>query len=106
MPKGVAHPDALAHSSAAGTILITGFWGREAATVTSEAYPALRAALQAESIVALYDAAPLWAPCYCPECGVSYCHAHWRIGSEFEEDGWYDCSHGECPKGHRRLIDD
>jgi len=42
---------------------------------------------------------------YCPECDRIYCHSHYNVQREWDE-GFYDCSHGTCPSGHRRLIDD
>ncbi len=42
---------------------------------------------------------------YCPECYKIYCRAHYDINEKWEE-GFYDCSYGTCPNGHRRMIDD
>ena len=42
---------------------------------------------------------------YCPECDKIYCWNHYKLEEEWEE-GFYDCTMGECPKGHRRMIDD
>ena len=42
---------------------------------------------------------------YCPECDKIYCWDHYNAREEFD-DGFYDCTCGECPKGHRRMIDD
>lgn len=71
---------------------------------------ALAAAIRAADIAALYRLNPLWAPFYCPECDRVYCRDHWRVELSFEDEpglpGWYDCAHGSCPAGHRRLIDD
>jgi hypothetical protein len=47
---------------------------------------------------------------YCPTCDATYCQTHWQIETVFEDDpdmpGWYDCTYGTCPQGHRRMIDD
>jgi len=42
---------------------------------------------------------------YCPECNDIYCWEHYNPVEEFD-DGFYDCTYGTCPKGHRRIIDD
>ncbi|MHA1915488.1 MAG: hypothetical protein ACW986_17575 [Promethearchaeota archaeon] len=42
---------------------------------------------------------------YCPECDKIYCWEHYNAKVEYD-DGFYDCTYGECPKGHRRMIDD
>jgi len=42
---------------------------------------------------------------YCPECDRIYCWNHYKLEEEWDE-GFYDCTYGECPKGHKRMIDD
>lgn len=42
---------------------------------------------------------------YCPECDKIYCRNHYITEEEWDE-GFYDCTFGTCPNGHRRLIDD
>jgi hypothetical protein len=42
---------------------------------------------------------------YCPECDRVYCRQHYGAVEEFDE-GFYDCTYGTCPAGHRRMIDD
>jgi len=42
---------------------------------------------------------------YCPECDKIYCWEHYNARVEYD-DGFYDCTYGECPAGHRRMIDD
>jgi hypothetical protein len=42
---------------------------------------------------------------YCPECDKIYCWEHYNARVEYD-DGFYDCTMGECPDGHRRMIDD
>ena len=42
---------------------------------------------------------------YCPECDKIYCWEHYNAREEFD-DGFYDCTYGKCPKGHKRMIDD
>jgi hypothetical protein len=42
---------------------------------------------------------------YCPKCGKIYCSKHYQIREEYDE-GYYDCTYGTCPKGHKRIIHD
>jgi hypothetical protein len=42
---------------------------------------------------------------FCPECDAIYCHSHYRT-QVVEDEGFYDCTYGTCPRGHRRMIDD
>ncbi len=42
---------------------------------------------------------------YCPECDRIYCWEHYNAREEFD-DGFYDCTYGTCPNGHKRMIDD
>ncbi|MHA1909055.1 MAG: hypothetical protein ACW98Y_17270 [Candidatus Thorarchaeota archaeon] len=42
---------------------------------------------------------------YCPECDTIYCATHYKTEEEWDE-GFYDCTYGTCPEGHRRIIHD
>ncbi len=42
---------------------------------------------------------------YCPQCDKIYCWEHYKAREEYD-DGFYDCTYGECPNEHRRMIDD
>ncbi len=42
---------------------------------------------------------------YCPKCDKVYCHGHYYL-KEIWEEGFYDCTLGTCPQGHRRIVDD
>lgn len=42
---------------------------------------------------------------YCPKCGKIYCAQHYQTREEYDE-GYYDCTYGTCPKGHKRIIHD
>lgn len=57
---------------------------------------------------ALYTLSFEYAPSYCPECKLCYCHQCWELETVFDEDfaGFYDCTYGICPHGHRCLVDD
>lgn len=42
---------------------------------------------------------------YCPDCDRVYCATHYQLEVEYDE-GFYDCTRGTCPEGHRRMVDD
>ena len=42
---------------------------------------------------------------YCPNCDKIYCWEHYNAREVFD-DGFYDCTYGICPNGHKRMIDD
>ncbi len=42
---------------------------------------------------------------YCPQCDKIYCGEHYNTVQNFD-DGFYDDTHGTCPQGHTRMIDD
>lgn len=42
---------------------------------------------------------------YCPDCDRIYCKTHYNVRVEMD-GAFYDCSYGECPEGHKRVIDD
>ena len=48
----------------------------------------------------------LWqvTPFYCPGCGLNYCSDDWDTCVLFDE-GFYDCTKGDCPKGHQHVLD-
>ena len=49
----------------------------------------------------------LWevTPFYRPGCGLNYCSSDWDTCALFD-DGFYDCTRGNCPKGHQHVLDD
>lgn len=49
----------------------------------------------------------LWevTPFYCPDCKLNYCSKDWDTSVLFDE-GFYDCTVGICPNGHRHTLDD
>jgi hypothetical protein len=90
-------------------LITEGFLGEVKERISTERGLALQWALEDESAFHLYGLERLWAPFYCPECDAVYCKDHWRMQMEFEDDplpGWYDCTWGTCPHGHRRMVDD
>ena len=42
---------------------------------------------------------------WCPDCGACYCKAHWTVTVAYDDD-FYDCTYGDCPQGHHRVLDD
>jgi hypothetical protein len=44
-------------------------------------------------------------PFYCPDCDLNYCRADWETFPVFDE-GFYDCTIGICPSGHRHTVGD
>jgi len=66
---------------------------------------AVAAALDQADAAALYVADAELAPFWCPACGAAYCAGHYRAWATFD-DGFYDATHGECPAGHERMLDD
>jgi hypothetical protein len=57
-------------------------------------------------LVDLWRAEPDLFAFVCRQCGVVYCEKCWRVGPPELDDGFYDCTHGECPKGHTQMLDD
>jgi predicted RNA-binding Zn-ribbon protein involved in translation (DUF1610 family) len=45
------------------------------------------------------------APFYCPDCGLNHCRADWNT-LVLADEGFYDCTMGTCPNGHRHMVDD
>ncbi len=93
----------------AGELRLDGFlWNHSTEQVKGPALRALHQALSAHDAQQLHLLNPMWAPFYCPHCRRVYCVKHWRVTPHFDNDfgGRYDSSHGVCPRGHRRLIDD
>jgi hypothetical protein len=45
------------------------------------------------------------APFYCPDCELNYCRDDWST-QVLTDDGFYDCTIGTCPNGHRHMVDD
>lgn len=44
------------------------------------------------------------APFYCNGCALSYCQAHWKEETTFDEGGFGGAFWGTCPRGHRRVL--
>ena len=88
-------------------LVISGFPGTQGHALDSRA-AYVRSALQHSSAKQLYDIHFPWAAFYCSECNESYCWNCWqsRVVMDEEDPGWYDCTHGTCPKGHEKMIDD
>jgi hypothetical protein len=87
---------------------ISGFLGDGWEAINPAAKADVESALAAGDAAALYRCARLWAPFYCADCDACYCREEWVISPQFDDDmpGFYDCSYGTCPHGHRRMVDD
>lgn len=97
------HPQSLSRGN--GTIRISGFIGEERSVLSKSTEAAVQRCLASVDARALYTLERLWAPFYCPACSRTYCITHWTVVPEYDED-FFDHSHGYCPEGHRRLIED
>ena len=78
------------------------------ATVSDGALPALRAALADRDVPRLFALDFELTPFYCPDCGASYCSAHWDWWDVWDDElpGWRDSVRGRCPLGHERMLED
>lgn len=101
LPEG--HAEGLGET--ASTIFLKNFIGTEKVVLSGEQSTAIQAALTQADAPALYNIEQLFAPFYCAICACVYCRKHWVVVPEFE-DGFFDCAHGWCPEGHKRLIED
>ena len=99
----VGHPEGLGKDKA--TIFLRDFIGTEKVVVTVAGISRVQAALEQADAAALYQVERLWAPFYCPTCNSIYCLDHWTVIPQYDE-GYFDCSYGFCPQGHRRLLED
>lgn len=43
---------------------------------------------------------------YCRACAVPYCSDCWTWRTPEFDDGFYDCTRGDCPNNHRQILDD
>jgi predicted RNA-binding Zn-ribbon protein involved in translation (DUF1610 family) len=55
--------------------------------------------------LALRDVGRDLVPFYCPDCQLNYCARDWSTYVLLDE-GFYDCTMGTCPAGHRHMVDD
>jgi hypothetical protein len=101
-------PAATIRLAADGEIVIDGLVCRMTMNVAPERQPRVRAILETLDVRGLYALNDEWASFYCPSCGRSYCADHWQLDVRYDDDfsGWYDCTYGTCPMGHRRMVDD
>jgi hypothetical protein len=106
IPKNTDHPDVL--NADAATLVLADFIGKTQEQVGEQREAPLRDAIVEKDAKRLYEVEHLWAPFYCHQCQRSFCIKHWVVLPQFDEDfpGFYDCSIGTCPQGHRRKIDD
>jgi hypothetical protein len=62
--------------------------------------------IRTTSLVDLRREDPDFFAFVCRQCGVVYCEKCWTIGPPEFDEGFYDCTHGTCPKGHAQMLDD
>jgi hypothetical protein len=91
---------------AAARLVRTCCSSRLTAQVVPERFGALYRAVAAGDAPALYRIDGEYAAFYCPECDACYCGKHWRLEFEFEDAAWLDRVTGECPSGHKRMLED
>lgn len=113
--ESVAFPCSLCEKTATtvrlaadGLVVVDGLVCRITQRVAPGNLPRLRAILAARDARALRSFDTEWGAFYCPECDRSYCADHWHFDVRYDDDfpGWYDCTYGICPAGHRHLVDD
>ena len=92
----------------ASQLIQDGYYGHITEGVAATLCAALKHALETADVRQLYHLDNFWAPFYCPDCDHVYCNKHWRFETQFDSDfpGWYDCTYGICPQGHRHMVDD
>jgi hypothetical protein len=90
--RGITRRNLLAYRDEARMAEILG-WAKTGDFARLHAYM-----LEAEDVEGGLDA-------YCPACDRIYCRTDYQVREEWDQ-GFYDCSYGVCPEGHRRLIDD
>jgi hypothetical protein len=88
-------------------VVVEGFLGTCWRTAGAEDYELVGRLLDAPEPDprALRRVHPELAPFYCPDCGCSYCAGHWAL-EVLRDEGFYDCTYGTCPRGHRHKVDD
>jgi hypothetical protein len=91
-----------------GAVVVEALIGRITQWIGPMGVPRLGMILASRDVRALYALNAEWASFYCPTCDRAYCSAHWHFDVRYDDDfpGWYDCTYGTCPMGHRRLVDD
>ena len=82
-----------------------GPWTVTRGPIKSKEVPAIKKALAAADPEGLAAIDYEYASFYCRKCKSCYCQDHWQVETYYDE-GFYDCSYGTCPQGHRSKIDD
>ncbi len=100
LPLGL--PGGSANSSC---LIIDGVTCQNQCRLAESSLPAVKRALEHEDSAALYAMDSEYVSSFCPACGYHYCRQHWEQDVAFD-DGFYDCTYGTCPAGHKRKLDD
>jgi hypothetical protein len=85
-------------------ILVTGFGAPQELAVPASLADAVAMALGASDPKALFAAAPLSVPFYCPDCGRVFCSHHWVSLPLLDDHVLGAGTYATCPEGHTRLI--
>ncbi len=94
-------------SQASDGVVVDYFGGTAWRHADAQTFQAVQAILTGEQPdpVALHKIDWELAPFYCPDCDLNYCRPDWNAHILLDE-GFYDCTVGICPNGHRHTIDD
>lgn len=118
VPAGVIHPKAESirledlgvytplNTETGGGLIIESVTGKRRTALGEAGVKEWQQVLLGEESEVPHRVALEWIPSYCPECRAHYCAKHWQMELVMEDDGWYDCTNGVCPHGHKRELDD
>jgi predicted RNA-binding Zn-ribbon protein involved in translation (DUF1610 family) len=96
MPVGL--PGGSAESSC---LIVDGVTCQNQCRLDESSLPFVKRALEDGNSAALYAMDSEYVSSFCPQCGCHYCRKHWEQEVAYD-DGFYDCTYGTCPDGHRR----
>ncbi len=108
VPRGAKHPDFEADDflSAPGTLVSRDVIGEQMTAAEEADLEPIAERLAAAGRADTPLSGAEHSRSFCPECRACYCQEHWQFEPVFEDGGWYDCTYGTCPHGHRTMLDD
>lgn len=83
-------------------LVVQTFFGITSVAVSAERIGPVSQAIGEADAAALYRIAYSYAPFHCPDCGATYCGAHWNW-RRFEDDPYCGVE-GHCPGGHFHVL--
>jgi predicted RNA-binding Zn-ribbon protein involved in translation (DUF1610 family) len=86
-------------------MIIDGIVGQTQFRLEESSFETVKRALEHEDSAALHALDSEYVSSFCPNCGCHYCRTHWTQEVAFD-DGYYDCTYGVCPAGHKCMLDD